>query len=345
MTVSERLDTLDMWSATMALPEQVAAAGLAADDLDGLPSAEDVENIVVLGMGGSGIAGDVLVSVAGPFMSVPVVVCKGYEPPSFVERGTLCFAISFSGDTEETLEAATTAAADGARMVVMSRGGELARLADAWGCPSIRLPDGIPMPRAAIGAVSIPPLAVLGRIGLFPGASGWIDRAYEQLAARRDKLVADPSPARDLARRIGRTIPLFYGGQHLGLVAATRWKNQCNENAKLPSYTGVVPELTHNEIAGWGQHGDVTRQVFTLVLLRHDHEHPQVMRRFDVVREWTDEAVAGIEEVAAEGEGPLAQLFDLVLMGDVVSLELAYEAGVDPGPVPVLDAVKEALRR
>ena len=104
-----------------------------------------------------------------------------------------------------------------------------------------------------------------------------------------------------------------------------------------------MPELTHNEICGWGQHGDITRQVFSLLLLRHDDEHPQVMRRFDLVREWTDEVVAGIYEVRAEGEGALAQLFDLILFGDFVSLWMAFNEGVDPGPVPVLDAIKSGL--
>jgi glucose/mannose-6-phosphate isomerase len=199
------------------------------------------------------------------------------------------------------------------------------------------------MPRAAIGALSVPPLLVLERSGLFPGASEWVTEAVSQLRARRDQLVADANPAREVARRIGRTFPLVYGGGDLGAVAALRWRNQFAENAKVPAFASVIPELMHNEICGWGQHGDVTRQVFTLLLLRHDHEHPQVQRRFELVRQWTDEVVAGIEEVQAQGEGALAQLFDLMLFGDFVSLWVAYNEGVDPGPVPVLDAIKQAL--
>ncbi|MGH9187030.1 MAG: bifunctional phosphoglucose/phosphomannose isomerase [Acidimicrobiales bacterium] len=337
------LDTLGMFEATAGLPEQVEQAATAADDLAGLPDRADIENVLVLGMGGSGIAGDLLAAVAGPFMAVPVVVCKGYEPPSFAGRGTLCFALSFSGNTEETLEAATTAATTGAHMVVVAGGGQLGRLAEGWGAPLIGLPDGIPMPRAGIGALAIPPLLALERVGLFPGASGWVAEAVTQLKARRGQLVRDANPARDLARRIGRTLPIIYGGGDVGHVAALRWKNQVAENAKVPAFASVVPELTHNEICGWGQHGDMTRQVFTLLMLRHDHEHPQVMRRFDLVREWTEEVVASIDEVHAEGEGALAQLFDLILFGDFVSLHLAYQEGVDPGPIPVLESIKAAL--
>lgn len=339
----DRLDTLDMLGATLALPEQVADAVTLAAEIDGLPRRDQVEHVVVLGMGGSGIAGDVLHAVAGPFMSVPVVVAKGYEAPSFVNEGTLCIAISFSGATEETIEAATQAAAAGARMVVMCTGGRLAELAAAWGAPLVVLPDGIPMPRAGIGAVSIPPLVVLERTGLFPGASQWIAQAVAQLVRRRDALLVPGNPAEELARAIGRTMPLVYGGGDLGLVAALRWKNQVNENAKAPAFIHALPELTHNEIAGWGQHGDVTRQVLTLVALRHDHEHPQISRRFALVEEILDEVVAGVHEVRAEGEGALAQLFDLVLFGDMVSLHLAFQAGVDPGPIPVLDDIKRRL--
>ena len=332
-----------MWDVTLAFPEQVERAAKESASLIGLPSHEDIENVVVLGMGGSGIAGDVMTCIAGPFMPVPIVVTKGYEPPSFVGPNTLCFALSFSGDTDETIDAAQTAALSGARMVVIAKGGELARLARSWDAVLIGVPEGIPYPRAGIGAMAIPTLTVLEQTGLFPGATGWIDLAVEQLKRRRDELSKDENGARELARRIGRTIPLIYGGQGLGTAAAIRWKNEVNENAKSPAFMNTVPELTHNEIAGWGQNGDVTRQVFSLVLLRHDHEHPQVMRRFDLVRQWTEEVVASIEEVSAAGDGPLAQLFDLMFYGSMLSLHLAAQEGIDPGPITVLEEIKAAL--
>src|SRR5690606_5238884 len=128
-----------------------------AADIGPLPGHEAIEHVLVVGMGGSGVAGDVLAAVAGPFMPVPVVVTKGYETPSFVDDATLCFAVSYSGETEETLEAAQLAAEAGASMVCLSSGGRLAALASAWGAPHVALPD-LPMPRAGVGAVSIPPL-------------------------------------------------------------------------------------------------------------------------------------------------------------------------------------------
>ena len=336
------LDSLDMFGVTAGFPEQVARAAGVAAGVEGLPSADEVDNVLVLGMGGSGIAGDVLAAVGGPFVPVPIVVAKGYAPPSFVGPGTLCFAVSFSGNTEETLEAAQAAAAAGARMVVVTSGGELGALAPSWQAPQVPLPSDIPMPRAGLGALAVPLVLLLEKVGLFPGATGWVDAAVAQVESRRDALYSDGSAAA-IARTIGRTIPLVFGAGPLGAVAAGRWKAQVNENAKAPAFSAVYPELCHNEVVGWGQHGDMTRQVFTLVELRHDEEHPQELRRFELVRDLMAEVVHDVVEVRAEGEGPLAQLFDLTLTGDVVSLHLAAQEGIDPGPIPVLDDLKRAL--
>ena len=342
-TASDTVDSLGMLDAAAALPEQVEVAVQSATDLIGLPDRRGIENVVVLGMGGSGVAGDFLIGTAGPFMPVPVVVVKSYVLPAFVSDATLVFAISFSGDTEETIEAASEAAVQGARVVAVTKGGELAKLAEAWGAPLVRLPEDIPQPRAGIGALSVPPLVVLEEMGLFPGAKRWLAEAVAQLKVRRDALLKDGNAAQRLAKRIGRTIPVIYGGGGIGTVAAMRWKTQFNENAKVPAFWNTQPELCHNEVAGWGQHGDLTRQAITLVTLRHDDEHPQVQRRFELVYELLDEVVASIEEVRAEGDGGIAQLLDLILMGDMTSIHLALNEGVDPGPVPALDHVKEGL--
>jgi len=341
--VADRLDSLGMWDVTAGLPEQVEAAIDVGEAIAGLPAHDDIANVLVLGMGGSGMAGDLVAAVAGPFMAVPIVVSKNYEPPSFVDDSTLVVAISFSGNTEETVEAVQEAALSGGRVLAVTAGGQLGELAASWGAPTAALPSGVPMPRAALGAMAIPVLVAFEKMGLFPGATEWVHRAVEQLRRRRDQLTGERSPAAPLARAIGRTIPLFYGAGPIGEVAARRWKGQANENAKIPAFANAIPELCHNEICGWGQHGDVTRQVLSLVQLRHDHEHPQEMRRFDLVAEICREVVADVLEARAEGEGELAQLLDLCLFGDFVSLELAADAGVDPGPVPILEELKAAL--
>ncbi|MDQ6785039.1 MAG: bifunctional phosphoglucose/phosphomannose isomerase [Actinomycetota bacterium] len=339
------LDTVGMFDLADALPEQVADAVTRARLVGSVADAETIESVVVLGMGGSGVAGDVLAAIAAPLLPVPVVTVKSYELPAFVGEGSLVFAISASGNTEETVQSASDAALAGARMVVITAGGELAHLASGWAAPIISVPPDISQPRAAIGAMALPPLVILETMGLLLSSDYWIDAAVDQMARRRDAFVVagDTSPAAEVARRIGRTLPLISGSAGVGSVAAMRWKTQINENAKAPAFWSAQPELCHNEICGWGQHGDVTRQILTAVALRHDNEHPQVGRRFELVTELEREVLADVIEVRAEGDGDLAQLLDLIVFGDYASLWMAAQAGVDPGPVPALTELKSQL--
>ena len=339
------VDSLSMWGLTAGLPEQIATAIEVAQTVDSLPDADQIDSVVALGMGGSGIAGDVLAAAAANRSPVPVSVVKSYELPAHVGSRSLVFAVSCSGNTEETLSAARAAFAAGASVVVVSAGGELVTLARDHGASVIPVPSDIPQPRAAIGAMSVPLLVVTDRMGLVPGVTEQLVGALEGLSLRRDQLVGPDSPAREIARRIGRTIPLVHGAQGLSSVAASRWKTQVNENAKAPAFWSAQPELCHNEIAGWAQYGDMTRQVITAIELRSADEHPQVARRFEWVTEALHEVVGDVIEVWAQGGSPIARFFDLVLIGDFVSLHLAERDGIDPGPVPILGEIKDALAR
>jgi glucose/mannose-6-phosphate isomerase len=333
-----------MFDQAEAFPEQVQQAFRSSATITGLPRREDIENVVVIGMGGSGISGDVLQAIASPLLPVPVTVVKGYECPHFVDEASLVFAVSCSGGTEETIEAASDAALAGAKMVVVTGGGELGRLAQAWGAPHIEVPE-VPWPRVAFGAMSVPLLVVLWRMGLLPGADLWVDRAVEQLKLRRDELVngGNGSEAAEVARRIGASVPIFHGGGPVGFVAAQRWKAQVNENAKRLAFAATQPELCHNEVCGWGEASNSVSAGMSLVALRHDGEHPQVGRRFEITMEVVRPWVGEIVEVRAQGDGDLAQMFDLTYFGDYVSLWLAADAGVDPGPIEVLMWMKKRL--
>ncbi len=338
-----RLDTLGMWDATLGLPEQVAEAIIPPDSLD-LPSAESIEHVVVLGAGPAGLAGDAIVAAAGPLLPLPVVVVRSYIVPPFVSRATLVFALSADGDTEEVVEAAQEAAIAGATVVGISGPGRLAALCREWGSPLVSLPPDLPPARAAIGDLLVPALCLLEDVGLFPGARAWVYSAVEQLLRRRDKLARPGNDMEVLARRIGRTFPVAHGGGNIGDVAAHRFKSQVNANAKAPAFFASHPDLDYDELLGWGQHGDVTRQLLTLVNFRHDEEHPQVSRRFELVADQVAEAVAGTLEIRAEGEGDVAQLLDLIFQGDICSLHLADQEGLDPGPSPAIDALVSALQ-
>jgi glucose/mannose-6-phosphate isomerase len=297
-------------------------------------------------MGGSGISGDVFAAAMNDELPVPVETIRGYRVPAYVGPGTLAFAMSYSGTTEETLSMARSAAERGASLVAVSTGGPLADIARDAGGVHIACPQGY-MPRAALGTL-VAPLAVTAfKLGLAPGAHANLVRAQEQLARRRDAsapgVAAPKNEARELARKIDRTIPVVYGGGALGRVAAYRWKCEMNENAKAPAFSNFYPELDHNEICGWGQHGDVTRQIFTLVELRHGYEHEQLEKRFAVTREIIAETVHQVLSVEAQGEGRLAQLLDLMYVGAWVSCYVAEANDVDPGPIPAIDDLKRSL--
>lgn len=331
-------DSLGFRDSVFGLPEQVAAAARSLTVTGNLPSHEAIANILVVGTGAAGWAGDLLAAVAGPFMPVPVVVHKGFSPPSFVDASTLVVAISASGDSPEMAASVATCVEAGAHLFAVTSGGALGRMADEAEAPTVFLPVAdSPVPtRTRIGALAIPVLKAFETMGLFPGAREWIAAAVEQLATRRDQLAADDNEAAHLARSLAGTIPIVYGGGTTGGVAADRWKQQLNQTAKTPSWTGELPDVVHGEIAGWGQHGDITRQVLSMVLLRHDEEPPEMAEQFATVEAWTEEVMTGIHTVRAAGEGALAQVLDLGLIGDVVALELAERAGIDPGPTPVI---------
>jgi glucose/mannose-6-phosphate isomerase len=344
------VDSLGVLDALTSVPEQLAAAHERANefiDRVALPAHDDFDHVVLMGMGGWGIVGDIVQAVGTATLPVPVTVLKYYRTPAFVGPRTLAFAVSYSGGTEETIEMARGALDAGARVIAVTCGGELGELAEARGALVAPCPPGIPGPRLALGTMIAPVFVMLGRIGLLPEAHSVMVMAQRQLARRRQQCKPDvavpTNTARELARRIGRTIPLIHGAGGLGGIAALRWKQSINENAKAPAFSNVYPELDHNEICGWAQHGDVTRQVFTLVSLRHGLEHPRLEARMRITEEMIEETFAQRLEVQAQGEGRLAQLLDLIYLGDWTSTYLALDNDVDPGPIDAIAQLKSAL--
>lgn len=333
------LDTIGMFDAAAAFPEQLARAldvSQRTIDIASLPEHEAIANVVLLGAGAAGQANALVLEAVGPTIPVPIVVHQGYGVPNFVDESTLVVAVSFDGETSETLEAAQDALEDGATVVCVSGGGSLQTWATTNGLVHLPVMPDAPVERAALGSLAVPVLILLERVGMYPGAEAWVSAAVSQAAIRRDELITEDNVARKLGRRLGRAFPIVYGGNGPGGAVADFWKAQFNLNAKVAAFSNQVPELTHEEIAGWGQDGDVTRQIFQVFLLRHDFEHPQVSSRLDAVEEVLVEVVGAVHVIEAAGEGLLAQIFDLELIGQFVSLHAAVEQGIDPGPVPIV---------
>lgn len=320
-------------------------ARAAAEGVELVYPPEEIRDVAICGMGGSAIAADLVVGAYRERLRVPVTVVRDYYLPGWIGENTLVILSSYSGGTEETLTCASQATERNSLCVAVTSGGKLGTFYAAEGVPVVPVVPGL-QPRAAILRMLVPLIVLFDRLGVLPSLTSDLEEARATIATSVATLGPEvpesDNPAKQLARSLQASIPLVWGAE-LTAPVAQRWKGQFNENAKVPSFENRIPELTHNEICGWAQHGDVTRQVFSMVLLRHDHEHPRNSRRFELTAEICDEIVADVHTVTAEGDGAMAQLFDLILQGDFVTLELAAQSGVDPGPIPVLDGIKASM--
>jgi glucose/mannose-6-phosphate isomerase len=342
------VDPSDFLQAVEGLPAQLAEAVGLAQAVDGLPSADGVGGIAVLGMGGSGISGELCRSILAPVAPVPVATIRDYDLPDWVGPDTLVFAVSYSGNTEETLSAFHQAAERGARIVAVTTGGALAAEAAVRGYPAVIVPGGL-MPRAALGYVGIPPLVVCSRLGLALGLDAALEEAQEVVARRAGEchrsVPAASNPAKRLAARLLGYLPLVWGAEGIAGAAAYRLKCQLNENAKVLAHWATFPELNHNEVVGLYRDGPdpFPNPAVGVVVLRHDGEHPRTARRIDVTRSLVSDSVAFVEDVWARGSSPLARLLDLVVTGDHASTYLGIARGADPAPIVAIDTLKAAL--
>lgn len=342
------LDSEDVLGAVERFAEQCREAWEIGRSARSLPDGEGIDSVVVLGMGGSGVSGDVVQAIVEPRLPFPFRTIKSYGPiPEWIGRNTLAFAVSYSGSTEETIAALDDVITRGARVVTVSSGGPLAATAAAHGLAHIAIPTGL-QPRASLGYLTLPILAVLMDMGLVPDAQPDVDEAIKvlsDLASRcHRERHADANPAKDLALRIKDRVPVVYGGHGIGATAAYRFKCDLNEYGKTPAFWNEIPELNHNEIVGWNQLSALTKTNFTIVLLREPGEHDRVGLRFELTRGLIGDQAAEVVEVPSEGDGPLARLLSLIFVTQLAAIYVGLAYGVDPGPVEVIQRLKAELR-
>lgn len=320
-----------------AAEQWVRARDLADVRLD----SDGVEQVVVAGMGGSGICGDVVRALAEDRLDVPVTVHKGYGLPRFVGPRTLVVAISYSGATEETRAALDEAANRRAQRFVVTSGAKLAGRCAALRTPHVVVPGGL-APRHALGYLLVP---VLVALGLDDGLAEAVEvqrRVVKELG--RGVATAD-NGAKQLALRLsGGAVPLLWGGHGIGSVAAYRLRCQLAENAKHPAIHAELPELNHNDVCVWQELGPL-HAGSGLVTLRDPVGEPEpVARRFALTAELVDEHLAWRDELTAAGESALARLASLLLQADLVSVYTALALDRDPSPTPLLERLKTGMR-
>jgi glucose/mannose-6-phosphate isomerase len=338
------IDSRFMHSLMESFPEQVEEAAQSGRDLS-LALQGKARVLVVTGLGGSAIGGDIVRSVAGAQLRIPLVINRDYAMPGFVDSSCLVFACSYSGNTEETLSAYRQARQAKAQLVCITSGGQLESMAKADGVPVLRLPAGLP-PRAALGHSLLALLAALQTVKVIPDLGESLQETIALLARLRTQYcVANlevHNPAKRLARSLNGKIVAIYGSSAIMDAAAFRWRSQIAENAKNMAFHHVLPEMNHNELVGWLHPEDVLRRV-GVVLLRDRGDHPQVQRRFDLTRGVITDRAGALCEVWSEGSSLLARVLSVIYLGDFVSLYLAYLNNVDPTPVQVIDSFNSKL--
>ena len=337
----EGVDREGMLEEVLAQPLQLGdalwraqSAGIRPRDLPG--------GLVVCGMGGSAIGGDLALAALGDRATRPITVVRGYALESWVTPQTLVLCASYSGETEETLACFEAAGAAGAQRVVLTTGGTLARLARDEGVPVIGVPAGM-QPRAAVVYMTIGALECVALCGAAPALHAEIDTAtalLEELIEEWGPGGAEDSLSSSVARGLHGTIPVIHGAASTAAVAR-RWSTQINENAKGPAFWSELPEANHNQICGW----ECGRALAPLagVFLGDPDQHPRVKRRIALMAEEVERTGAPTIRVDARGESRLERVLSLVLLGDIVSVYMAVLAGVDPTPVEALDRFKASL--
>lgn len=325
-------------------PEQLRRAWAAGKAVDARVRPDGIAGIAVLGVGGSGMSGDVLKALLGPSFSRPVEVCKGYEIPGWIGPEALVFAVSYSGDTEETLEAFDNARGRGAQIVTVATGGALARIGDQAGLAGVQVQAGL-QPRAALGHLLLGMLGVCQRLG-FGSFEADVGESVELLERRCHAYSRSSplpqNPAKQLAEALVGLSPVIYGSEGIAEVAAYRWKCQLNECAKVRAHSNFFSELGHNEIMGWGCEVQADPRE-ALIVLRHTGEHPRIKHRISVTLPLLAGRAQLVQQFCAEGRSPLARLMDLIYAGDFVATYLAIAQGVDPTPIDLIDRVKREL--
>ncbi len=344
----ERIDTENMAAKIEGFPGQLRAGSSIADAAVRRIDPHRPRVFVLVGMGGSAIAGDLLRILADGEGVVPVHVVRHYDPPSWITPEDFLVFSSYSGETEETLSAFRALKHIGCRAAVLSSGGTLVDRARNEGLPVAILPTGFP-PRAALGYS----FSTLAHIAHHLGVLVDADRRLTEAAEMVEKKAATAfSPDVLQSRNLAKQIAIRLTGHPIMLVAnhrtlepvAWRWKGQFNENSKHLAWVSALPEMNHNEVDGFVNPSAVVGRI-AAVLLRDPNDHPRVARRFDWLAAYLKKRDIHVETVMLEGDDPMSRILGGVSLGDFVSYYLALLNGTDPSALPGVTALKRALAK
>lgn len=339
-----QIDPQDMFGAIYHFADQIQEALEIGEQINLQNDYSACENIVVAGMGGSAIGGDVVKTIVHRELNMPFYVNRNYTLPNWVNEKTLVICSSYSGNTEETLSAYEDALKKGALICGISTGGKLSEKIKSKGLDLISIPGGL-QPRAALAYSFVPMLYLLKEVGLISNSLiDDISGTITSLKKKRDVYsVGDTSnPIYKLAKDIYGMIPIIYGITDTTGVVALRWKGQLCENSKMLAFHNEIPEMNHNEIVGWGNNPDLLSE-FSVIWLKDSNDNERARARQEITKELLNDIDILQHEVSAEGATNVERLLDLINYGDWLSYWCAILHNTDPSPVEKIDKLKKAL--
>ena len=339
-----RIDKSDMLSFCVEAPRHYEKAAKLARKLR-LPYPEP-ETIIIAGMGGSAIGGELLKDWARDKVPVPIEVCREYSLPAYTDANTLVFVVSYSGETEESLSAFLDAVKRRCMTVCVSSGGALREFARKLSVPHLLVPSGM-APRATLPYLFMPLVVMLERLGLVSDTAAEIAEAVKILT-QVSSSNSPEKPLKDnfsktLASNVCGTVPVIYGFDVYRAVAQ-RLKTQFNENSKNPAKWEFFPELNHNEIVGWEAAEELAR-CFSIIFIRDKDEPKPIRQRIEITKEIISKESVKTYEVWTSGEMRLAKMLSTVVIGDFTSVYLAVLRGIDPTPVRTITLLKERMKK
>jgi len=340
----KRIDKSDMLSFCVGAPKHYGDASRLAKNLQ--IDYHKPETIIVAGMGGSAIGGELLKDWARDKADVPIEVCRDYSLPAYAGRNALVFVVSYSGETEEALSVFQQALKRKCMIVTISSGGKLQEFSKKLSLPHVQVPLGM-APRATLPYLFLPLPFALKRLGLVSNVDSEVNEAVRVL-----KLVSDENMpgkplsgnfSKTLASALDGTVPVIYGFGFYRAVAQ-RLKTQFNENSKVPAKWEFFPELNHNEIVGW-ENAKKLGEYFSLVFIRDSDEPEEIQRRIEITKKLVHDEGLRAYEIWGRGRSVLARMCSVICIGDFTSVYLGILRAVDPTPVRTIDVLKRELAK
>jgi len=348
----KKIDASDMLGHCMKTPEYSRDAVARAERME-VPVKVNISrkvsikyqkprHVVVTGMGGSAIGGEILRDWLRDELTIPIEVSRDYTLPAYVDEETLVFVVSYSGETEETLSSFADALRKKCLIVSITSGGHLLSFSKKLNLPFVQIPDGLP-PRAALPYLFFPLPILLEKIDVLSNVEEEIDETIRVMKGLGEgnspSVPVKNNFAKKLALELMDTVPVVYGFKQYNAIAH-RLKTQFNENSKVVSTYDVFPELNHNEVVGWEAPEIVTKH-FSVMIIRDPNEHAEIKRRIEATKSLALKGAKKVLEIYASGEGKLARMFSVLHMGDFVSVYLAILQNKDPTPVKTISAIKK----